>query len=54
MARRTRSSAGWVGYGAGVLVAFAVLALVAGGAFNGSMQHEARMEVSWCDDVARA
>ena len=25
-----------------------------GGAFRGSMQHEARMEVSWCDDVARA
>ena len=24
------------------------------GAFRGSMQHEARMEVSWCDDVARA
>ena len=23
------------------------------GAFRGSMQHEARMEVSWCDDVAR-
>ena len=24
------------------------------GAFRGSMQHEARMAVSWCDDVARA
>ena len=24
------------------------------GAFRGSMQHEARMEVSWCDNVARA
>ena len=24
------------------------------GVFRGSMQHEARMEVSWCDDVARA
>ncbi len=23
------------------------------GAFRGSMQHEAKMEVSWCDDVAR-
>ena len=24
-----------------------------GGAFNESVQHEPRMEVSWCDDVAR-
>ena len=26
---------------------------VALGAFRWSMQHEAKMEVSWCDDVAR-
>jgi hypothetical protein len=30
-----------------------VLALGQGGVFRGSMQHEATMEVSWCDDVAR-